>query len=63
MKYLHRALTANGFGEVAIDSLLQPDYPSFGFWFNNDLEPATTMNELPDMYAEGPGMNSRNHHM
>lgn len=97
MRLQHRALTANGYGEAAVDSLLVQGYPgedaqtpatSFasswatssriavavaalvgrahaGFydWFNNDLEPATTMLELPDMYAEGPGMNSRNHHM
>lgn len=63
MRFLHNVLTAYGNPNVAIDTLLQPDYPSFGWWFNHPDEPATTMNELPDMSAEGPGMNSRNHHM
>lgn len=34
-----------------------------GYEFNNDNEPATTLWELPDGDSEGPGMNSRNHHM
>ena len=59
MRFLCRALTAAGFGKTAVDLLLPLDYPSFGFWFNNADEPATTMNELPDMSTEGPGMNSR----
>jgi hypothetical protein len=63
MRFLHNVLTAYGSPNVAIDTLLQPDYPSFAWWFNHPDEPATTMNELPDMSAEGPGMNSRNHHM
>jgi alpha-L-rhamnosidase len=37
MKYLWRALTANGFGDTAIDALLVEGYPGFQFWFNNDL--------------------------
>lgn len=56
MRFLSRALAAAGFGGVAVNLLLPMDYPSFGFWFNNLLEPATTMNELPDMSAEGPGV-------
>lgn len=63
MRWLHRALTAAGYGTTAVNTLLPLDYPSFGYWFNNDLEPATTMNELPDAPFEGPSMNSRNHHM
>jgi len=63
MKHLHRQLAAYGYGKTAVDSLLPGDYPSFGWWFNNPFEPATTMNELPDMWQEGDGMNSRNHHM
>ena len=113
-RFLHTALTRAGQSNLALDTLLQTDYPSFGWWrvlsarsaharvherthtparlltpparslarplsalslrvspshssspsrFNHPDEPATTMNELPDMSAEGPGMNSRNHHM
>ena len=63
MRYLHAALTSEGASSLALDSLLTVDYPSFGYWFADPLEPATTLNELPDGAAEGPGMNSRNHHM
>ena len=63
MRFLHQALVAAGQSDLALDTLLQPDYPSFAWWFQHPDEPATTMNELPDMAAEGPGMNSRNHHM
>lgn len=31
--------------------------------WSNKYEPATTFWELPDGDSEGPGMNSRNHHM
>ena len=54
---------AGGFGPLAVDTLLRTAYPSFGYTFNNDNEPATTLWELPDGDSEGPGMNSRNHHM
>ena len=63
MRFLHAALARAGQADLALATLLQTDYPSFGWWFNHPDEPATTMNELPDMSAEGPGMNSRNHHM
>ena len=63
MRFLHAALVQGGQAELALDTLLQTDYPSFGFWFQHPDEPATTLNELPDMAAEGPGMNSRAHHM
>ena len=63
MRFLHAALVQGGQADLALSTLLQTDYPSFGWWFNHPDEPATTMNELPDMAAEGPGMNSRNHHM
>ena len=63
MRFLHSALVQGGASDLAIQNLLEPDYPGFSWWFNHPDEPATTMNELPDMSAEGPGMNSRNHHM
>lgn len=63
MRFLHRALTASGYGATAVSNLLVEGYPGFQDWFNNPVEPSTTMNELPDYYAEGPGMNSRNHIM
>lgn len=63
MRYLHTALTQIGAGNVAVDTLLQVDYPSFGYEFNDPDEPATTLRELLDGNTEGPGMNSRNHHM
>ena len=63
MRYLHGSLTSIGAGEAALDTLLQTDYPSYGFWFAHPDEPATTLLELPDGPSEGPGMNSRNHHM
>ncbi|EDQ88445.1 uncharacterized protein MONBRDRAFT_8914 [Monosiga brevicollis MX1] len=42
----------------------QTNYPSWGYMFFNDIEPATSsLWELWDSPMEGPGMNSRNHHM
>ena len=44
--------------------VLNTDYPSIGFLFANQWEPATeNLWELMDGYSEGTGMNSRNHHM
>lgn len=62
-KYLTRALTANGYAYLAANITMQTDYPSFGWAFNHPEEPATTLWELWDGPAEGPGMNSRNHIM
>lgn len=59
MKYLTRVLIDGGADDVAVDMLLQTTYPSYGFMFNNDMEPATTLWELPDAPYEGPSMNSR----
>jgi len=59
MRFLHAALTAVGQSTLALDTLLTTDYPGFGYWFTDPLEPATTLNELPDGSSEGPGMNSR----
>jgi alpha-L-rhamnosidase len=63
MKHLMRALTATGNADIAINISLQTDYPSFGFAFNHEYEPATTLWELWNGPTEGPGMNSRNHIM
>lgn len=62
-KFLHRALTATGNAWLAANISMQTDYPSFGWTFNHPDEPATTLWELWDGPAEGPGMNSRNHIM
>lgn len=62
-KYLTRALTATGNAWLAANISMQTDYPSFGWTFNHPEEPATTLWELWDGPAEGPGMNSRNHIM
>jgi len=62
MRFLHSALTEAGNGSMAIDTLLQSDYPSFGYWFSGvDETAATTLWELPNAPNTGPGMNSRNH--
>lgn len=64
MRFLHAALTDIGAANVALDTLLQTSYPSYGYWFSGaDETAATTLWELPDAPSEGPGMNSRNHHM
>jgi hypothetical protein len=63
LRSLHQALTATGSGAAAVDSLLGTSYPSYGYMFTNTLEPSTTLWELMDAPAEGPTMNSRNHHM
>jgi alpha-L-rhamnosidase len=62
-KYIGRALTATGNGDVAISMMLQTDYPSFGWTFQHPDEPATTLWELWNAPSEGPGMNSRAHIM
>jgi len=57
MRFLHSSLTQAGNGSLALDTLLQSDYPSFGYWFSGvDETAATTMWELPDAPSQGPGM-------
>lgn len=56
MKHLMRALTATGNSDIAVNISLQTDYPSFGFTFNHEYEPATTLWELWNGPTEGPGM-------
>ncbi|XP_065198492.1 alpha-L-rhamnosidase-like isoform X1 [Sycon ciliatum] len=50
-------------GDLALQIVEQTDYPSWGWMVFNDIEPATAIWELWDAWKEGPGMNSRNHHM
>lgn len=45
--------------DVAVTTLQQRTYPSFGFMLTNEYEPATTVWELWNAHVEGPGMNSR----
>merc|ERR1711957_997758 len=54
----------SGHGDVALAMLKKREYPSYGYMYFNDLEPAKEcMWELPDAPYQGTGMNSRNHHM
>jgi hypothetical protein len=63
IKFLVPVLVAMGRGDIAVELALQVDYPSWGWMFVNPQEKATTIWELMDAPQEGPGMNSRNHHM
>ncbi|CAF3871451.1 unnamed protein product, partial [Rotaria magnacalcarata] len=60
---LYPLLSDNGQHDLAIELISTVTYPSYGYMFNNPYENATTMWELWDAPMEGPGMNSRNHHM
>eukprot|EP00931_Biecheleriopsis_adriatica_P030888 TRINITY_DN18151_c1_g1_i1.p1 TRINITY_DN18151_c1_g1~~TRINITY_DN18151_c1_g1_i1.p1 ORF type:complete len:903 (-),score=173.32 TRINITY_DN18151_c1_g1_i1:107-2815(-) len=63
-KFLFDVLHDNGAAEVALKMLQRKDYPSYGYMYFNDLEPANEcMWELPDAPYQGDGMNSRAHHM
>merc|ERR1712139_519408 len=54
----------NGAADLALTMLQRKEYPSYGYMYFNELEPAREcMWELPDAPFEGTGMNSRNHHM
>lgn len=63
VKYLMLALAANGRQDVVAALAAQTSYPSWGYMIFNDIEPSTTVWELWNAPSEGPGMNSRNHHM
>jgi len=63
MKALFQTLGYIGRTDIALNLALQVDYPSHGWMNVNNMEPATTVWELFDAPEEGPGMNSRNHHM
>ena len=56
-------LSDNGQHDLAVELISSISYPSYGFMFNNPYENATTLWELWDAPFEGPGMDSRNHHM
>jgi alpha-L-rhamnosidase len=60
---LYPLLSDNGQHNLAVQLVTTTTYPSYGYMFNNPYENATTMWELWDAPMEGPGMNSRNHHM
>jgi len=63
-RYLFDVLHDNGAAELALSMLKRKAYPSYGYMYFNDLEPATEgMWELPDAPYQGDGMNSRAHHM
>jgi alpha-L-rhamnosidase len=60
---LYPVLSDNGHHDLALELVSSTTYPSYGYMFNNPYENATTVWELWDSDAEGPSMNSRNHHM
>ncbi len=60
---IYPVLSDNGYHDIALDLVSSITYPSYGYMFNNPYENATTIWELWDDPSEGPGMNSRNHHM
>eukprot|EP00164_Ancoracysta_twista_P006265 GFYU01008705.1.p1 GENE.GFYU01008705.1~~GFYU01008705.1.p1 ORF type:complete len:1064 (-),score=338.26 GFYU01008705.1:1031-4144(-) len=62
-KALLESLSQHGRGDIALQIASQTTYPSWGFMMEHPDEPATTLWELWDGPSEGPGMNSRNHHM
>jgi len=63
-RFLFDVLHNEGFADVALLMLKRRTYPSYGYMYFNDLEPAREcMWELPDAPFQGTGMNSRNHHM
>ncbi|CAJ1377695.1 unnamed protein product [Effrenium voratum] len=63
-RYLFDVLHDNGAADLALSMLTRKDYPSFGYMYFNEFEPAKEcMWELPDAPFQGTGMNSRAHHM
>jgi hypothetical protein len=63
-RFIFDVLHDNGHADVALAMLKRRDYPSYGYMYFNELEPAREcMWELPDAPFQGTGMNSRNHHM
>jgi len=63
-RFLFDVLADRGHADLALAMLQRRDYPSYGYMYFNDLEPAREcMWELPDAPFQGDGMNSRNHHM
>lgn len=63
-KALFALLKSSGHVQTGVDLAEQTTQPSWGYMIYNDVEPATSnLWELWDSPTEGPGMNSRNHHM
>lgn len=63
-KALLPSLTSLNQQTVALNLAEQTSYPSWGYMLYNNLEPAnSSVWELWDAPSQGPGMNSRNHHM
>eukprot|EP00928_Gymnodinium_smaydae_P056529 TRINITY_DN3989_c0_g1_i2.p1 TRINITY_DN3989_c0_g1~~TRINITY_DN3989_c0_g1_i2.p1 ORF type:complete len:617 (+),score=128.45 TRINITY_DN3989_c0_g1_i2:1505-3355(+) len=63
-RFLFDVLHDHGAADTALAMLRRKDYPSYGYMYFNDLEPAKEcMWELPDAPYQGDGMNSRAHHM
>lgn len=63
-RFLFDVLHDHGAADVALGMLQRKTYPSYGYMYFNEYEPAREcMWELPDAPFQGTGMNSRNHHM
>ncbi|EGD77228.1 hypothetical protein PTSG_08321 [Salpingoeca rosetta] len=63
-KALFPVLSEYGAQKQAVALAEQTSQPSWGYMFFNTIEPATSsVWELWDSPTQGPGMNSRNHHM
>eukprot|EP00050_Salpingoeca_kvevrii_P010878 m.11086 g.11086 ORF g.11086 m.11086 type:complete len:1023 (-) comp3129_c0_seq1:88-3156(-) len=63
-KALFPILTKMKQHDVAVSLAEQTSYPSWGYMFFNTIEPSVgSVWELWNAPTEGPGMNSRNHHM
>ncbi len=63
VRYIFPALTKIKAHDEALAIAQSTQLPSFGFMLFNPYEPSTTLWELWNSYSQGPGMNSRNHHM
>jgi hypothetical protein len=63
-RHVFDLLHDRGHADLALKMLQSREYPSYGYMYFNELEPAREcMWELPDAPYQGDGMNSRNHHM
>jgi hypothetical protein len=63
LRALYEVLSNMGRADLAVATLLQVDYPSFGYQVHNVDEPATTIWEVYDADRMSPSMDSRNHVM
>lgn len=63
-KALFPVLDGAGKHDAAVSLMMQTSYPSWGYMRHNQYEPDVgALWELWDSPTQGPGMNSRNHHM